>query len=167
MKLLVLFGLLTKLLAVNVLTFYNGNYTVRPQDYNNKSTVTVQLWGDNAVRYGLFNTYGSSGGFIEAVVETNGNTTFNVQTGTPTLTRTSYYLLFDGLPSSVFTNKFYLRAGGGKWREVVCESFYKSCFVPFGGINEVIILDKVINISTNFNGTGKLALNNGMVRFYY
>jgi hypothetical protein len=165
MKLLILFEIITRILSANVLTYYNGNYTVTPNDYNNKSRVKVQLWGDNALRYGLFNTYGSSGGFIEADIETFGNTTFKVQTGNPTLELRNYYLLYDGRPSVLSYKNNSLKAGGGRWLQTVCEA-YRICFVAFGGTN-VVSVNNNTNVTMNYNGTGELALNNGLVRFYY
>ena len=164
MKLMMMmFMMITNILAVNMHTYYNGNYTVYPKDYNNSSTVTVQLWGDNALSRGFFNTYGSAGGFIEAVVETNGNTTFNVRTGSLNNNKDRYYVLYDGFSSYVTTNEFQLEAGGGKWMQTVCESF-GPCIVAFGGIN---VVSGNTNVTRNRNGTNRLNLNNGMVRFYY
>jgi hypothetical protein len=74
-----------------------------------------------------------------------------------------YYVLYDGFSSYVTTNDFQLEAGGGKWMQTVCESF-GPCIVAFGGIN---VVSGNTNVTRNRNGTNRLNLNNGMVRFYY
>lgn len=171
--------------AVKSLTYYNGNYMVYPFDYNNASNITVQLWGGDAVNYGVFNSEGSSGGFIEAEIQTYGNTTFYIETGSKEEHPFAYYTMYNGHPSSIQSTNLYLKAGGGYWSLVFCNSLY-FCNSAFGGINTIQLyhnyskyitrnntkpnpkkFSKNINITKNFNGTNMFTLNYGLIRIYY
>lgn len=147
----------------NVLTYYNGNYTIRPTDYNNSSKIKVQMWGDNAVNPDML--IGSSGGFIEAVIFTLRNTTFTVRTGT-SMIRHSVYSLRNGFPTILSSPNMFLLAGGGTWLQTFC-NFYELCFAAFGGVNIIALNNTLVDITKNFNGTNELRTNNGMIKFYY
>ena len=148
----------------NVLTYYNGNYTVRPADYNNSSKVKVQMWGDNAVNLGLINVFGSSGGFIEAEIHTHTNKTFHIQTGSNIL-RQGVISLYNGYPSILSSSNLLLIAGGGTWMQTYC-NVYELCFVAFGGLNTLMVNNHT-HITANFNGTNELRPNSGMIKLYY